>query len=126
MANNSITITVDYNDGYSKPDTYDVDLQAGSNVETAMKIAYDKYHGSTAPITFMLVFFGKQLGYFVQSLNGVPGNRVSGWTLYVNDIESGTGIDGTTVKGGDLVLFRYLLDSDIHATVSAAKRKFYA
>jgi hypothetical protein len=120
------TITVEYNDGYSKNDNYTLDCPAQSNVETAMKAAYDKYYGSQTPFSYMLVFYGKALGYFVQSLNGIPGNRVSGWDLFVNGVQSATGIDGTMLNDGDTVTFSYRLDKDIHATVSQAKRSFYA
>jgi hypothetical protein len=119
----TVTIKVDYNDGYTAPDTYAVRFEAGMNVEEAMKRAYDAPHGSSNPFKFILQYYGSDLGYFVESVNGVQGNRVSGWALFLGKEETSAGIDEEILTPEALVTFRYLLDRDIHPSIAKAKRR---
>jgi len=118
---NAVTITVDYNDGYTKPDTYEVHFTAGMDVEDAMKAAYSASAGAPKRFHFILQYYG-DLGYFVESINGVQGNSVSSWALFLGPDETPVGIDEEILKEGDAVTFRYLLDKDIHPSVIKAKR----
>lgn len=118
----AITLTVDYNDGYTKADTYEVPFEAGMDVEEAMKRAYDVSHASAQPFTFVLSYFGSELGYFVEAVNGIQGNRVSSWALLLGSDESPAGIDEEILTPGASVTFRYVLDRDIHPDQAKAKR----
>lgn len=46
-------------------------------------------------------------GVFVESINGTAGDEKHFWALYVNDEQSITGADQTTVNKGDLLEWRY-------------------
>jgi hypothetical protein len=118
----SVTLIVDYNDGYTRPDRYTVEFEAGMDIEEAMKRAYDGSYGSAHPFSFVLSYFGSSLGYFVEAINGIQGNRVSGWALFLGANETPAGIDEEILTPGNVVTFRYLLDRDIHSDVAKAKK----
>ena len=46
-------------------------------------------------------------GVFVESINGITGDDKHFWSLYVNNEQSMTGADQTTVNKGDTVEWRY-------------------
>jgi hypothetical protein len=82
---------------------YTAPFEAGMNVEEAMKRAYDGSRGSEHPFSFVLSYFGSELGYFVEAINEIPGNRVSSWCIFLGGDETSAGIDEEILTPGDAV-----------------------
>ncbi len=73
--------------------------------------AYDAMRKAerTFPFRFSGKDFGEELGFFVESVNGVPNDTVNRryWTLYVNGVTATVGVSNYIVKEGDHIEWRF-------------------
>jgi hypothetical protein len=109
-SNNTVTVTVT-----GGPSAV-VGWKLGMNAQQALEAAYNQIN-SSQKFTYMLQFFGKQLGYLVGMINETYDTFVSPgapsvvplfyWEFLVNNIPAGKGIDSTPLAAGDVVTFTY-------------------
>jgi Domain of unknown function (DUF4430) len=94
----------------------DIPYTTGMNVQQVMEAAYDQ--ASPAPVSFVLQYFGHDLGYEiiaidnVASQNGAAFNAFTFWALSINGVLSPTGIDETLVSDGDQIEWAYVAYSE--------------
>lgn len=83
--------------------TYRVEIKGETTVEKIMRRA------ETQGLEIVTENYGKELGLFVQSINGLTNNpnKKMYWYLYVNDKSSPVGASAAKVAPGDSVTWRY-------------------
>lgn len=47
------------------------------------------------------------MGKFINSINGIKGDRNHSWIFYVNNEKSGVGVSNYQIKNGDVVSWKY-------------------
>jgi hypothetical protein len=96
----SITISVS---GQSIRQIDNVPWQANMNGQDAMEHAY----GSGSGYSFLLQYFGPQLGYEIVSIDNIASQTGADaflfWEFSVNGVVAGKGVDQTTLKDGDKI-----------------------
>lgn len=102
----SITISVN---GQSIRQINNVPWQANMSGQDAMEHAY----GSGSGYSFLLQYFGPQLGYEVVSIDNIAGQAGTDaflfWEFSVNGTVASQGIDETTLNDGDQIGWNYTL-----------------
>ena len=53
--------------------------------------------------------YGPDMGYFVESINGIAGDTEKNiyWVFYLNDKKAETGISATTLNPNDIITWKY-------------------
>lgn len=91
-----------------------VPWSSGMSVQTVLEKAYTQGTG----YSYLLQYFGPQLGYEVMALDGIAamqGADVSFyWQLLVNGISASQGIDSTFPNDGDSLTFNYSVYNPVH------------
>jgi Domain of unknown function (DUF4430) len=89
----------------------------GMSVQQALEAAKN----GMPKLTFSLQYFGSELGYLVEMINGTYESFASAegpsfyWELFVNGEPAQYGIDGTILNAGDALRFEYVqYDPDVH------------
>ena len=82
--------------------SYTLAFPSGSTLEAAMKLL----ESQNPPFTFTEHEY-PGLGEFVDSLNGKANANGNYWFIYINGVDSPTGVTATTVHSGDLIEWRY-------------------
>jgi hypothetical protein len=105
----SITIAVN---GQIIRQINNVPWQANMNGQDAMEHAY----GSGAGYSFLLQYFGPQLGYEVVSIDNIASQSGTDtflfWEFSVNGTVSSTGVDETFLNDGDQIGWNYTTYND--------------
>ena len=100
----SITISVS---GQPIRQINNVPWQANMNGQDAMEHAY----GSGSGYSFLLQYFGPQLGYEVVSIDNIASQAGSDaflfWEFSVNGVVASKGVDETTLNDGDQIGWNY-------------------
>lgn len=92
----------------------------GMNVQQAMEAAYDIPPG----IGFAIQFYGSALGYLILMVDGTFDADPYYWFLYVNGVETPTGIDQTILNSGDAVELNYQqYDPQVHTAPIYKQRR---
>lgn len=101
------------------------------NGQTAIEAAYNALSAQKS-FTFLLQYYGSQLGYLVDMINGTYDSFLSTyapyffWDFIVNNVSSNTGIDSTPINDGDIITFTYTTyNAQTHA-VTTLGQKFTA
>lgn len=82
-----LTIIVEFNGpSWIKPRSYVVPFVEKATVHDALIAAYDIYHAGDTDLSFDVVYYGKGLGNFLQSLYGVPTTKVTSWEIFIDDV----------------------------------------
>ena len=102
--------------------------QAGMNGQSAIEGAYNALLAQKS-FTFLLQYYGSQLGYLVDMINGTYDSFVSTyapyffWDFIVNNISSQTGIDSTLINDGDVITFTYTTyNAQTHAATTLGQK----
>jgi len=120
----TVSMTISVN-GQSIRQITNVPWQANVNAQQAMEQAY----GSGAGYSFLLQYFGPQLGYEVVSIDNIASQAGTDaflfWEFSVNGNVANQGIDETTLNDGDQIGWNFRkYDPSIHgATRYAAIRQ---
>jgi len=104
--------------------TYVVPYVAGATVHDALDAAYDLFHPGDPDLTFDVVYYGKALGNFLQSLCGVPTTKVTSWEIFIDGVPATAGIDSLIEEKNERIGFSYVFDKDeaVAGTAAAAKK----
>ena len=120
-----LTIIVAFNGPtWIKDKSYVVPFVDKATVHDALMAAYDLYHAGDTDLSFDVVYYGKGLGNFLQSLCGVPTTKVTSWEIFIDDVPAQTGIDSLLEAKNERVRFSYVFDKDeaVAGSAAAAKR----
>ncbi|PWK78737.1 uncharacterized protein DUF4430 [Mucilaginibacter oryzae] len=105
-----------------------VPWQANMNGQAAIEAAYNALSAQKS-FTFLLQYYGSQLGYLVDMINGTYDSFVSTyepyffWDFIVNGISSDTGIDNTWINDGDVITFTYTTyNAETHAATTLGQK----
>jgi len=79
--------------------SHDVNIPEGSTLYEAMNILSDK---NSEMFTFEAKDYGT-LGYFIHSINGVPGSPGKYWVYYINGESATLGVSKYIIKNGDTI-----------------------
>ncbi|MFC0515124.1 DUF4430 domain-containing protein [Mucilaginibacter angelicae] len=108
-----------------------VPWQQGMNGQTAIEAAYNALSPQKS-FTYVLQYYGSQLGYLVEMINGTYDSFLSTyapyffWDFIVNGTASNTGIDNTTINDGDIITFTYTTYNAISHADTTLATKFAA
>ena len=111
--------------------TFQFPFQAGMNGQTALETAYNS-PANNKSLTFLLQYYGSQLGYLVDMINGTYDSFISTYTPYffwefiVNGEPQNKGIDNTPINDGDVITFTYTTYDAATHTNTTLKAKFDA
>jgi hypothetical protein len=92
--------------------TVQLSWKANMTAQDALEAAYDQIN-SSATFTYVLQFYGAQLGYLVSMINETYDSFISSaapffyWEFLVNDKPAMKGIDNTILSAGDAVKFSF-------------------
>jgi hypothetical protein len=102
----AVAITISVN-GQTIRQISNVPWQANMNGQDAMEHAY----GSGSGYSFLLQYFGPQLGYEVISIDNIASQAGTDaylfWEFSVNGIVASKGVDQTTLNDGDQIGWNY-------------------
>jgi hypothetical protein len=102
----TVSITISVN-GQSIRQIPNVPWQANMNGQDAMEHAY----GTGPGYSFLLQYFGPQLGYEVVSIDNIASQAGTDaflfWEFSVNGVVANKGVDQTTLNDGDQISWNY-------------------
>ena len=90
----------------------EVPWKAGMTVQDALEDAYNQIN-SSATFTYVLQFYGSQLGYLVPMINETYDSFISSaepfyyWEFLVSDVPATRGIDSAVLSVGDEVKLNF-------------------
>lgn len=98
------------------------------NGQIAIEAGYNALAGQNS-FTFMLQYYGSNLGYLVDMINGTYDSFLSTyapyffWDFIVNNVSSNTGIDNTPINDGDVITFTYTTyNAEAHAATTLSAK----